>query len=108
MLRPRDLKQFGISDEHLNCPHSKGGGLIRSGRGLSVLAERDIGEHLSPIDSCKRVSMLLTLNRQLPDFAQEQLFEQFPSAKRPLRLSSFFGRSFDECVRNNRQFRIHC
>ena len=52
--------------------------------------------------------MLLTLNRQLPDFAQEQLFEQFPSAKRPLRLSSFFGRSFDECVRNNRQFCIHC
>ncbi len=44
-------------------------------------------------------NLLLTLARQLADFAQEQLPEQFLRANRRLGLRSLCGRTFDEIVK---------
>ena len=54
VLRPRDLERAGISGEYLNRLHSEGL-LSRPSRGLYVLAEREVGEHQSLVEACKRV-----------------------------------------------------
>lgn len=54
VLRPRDLERVGISGEYLNRLHSEGL-LSRPSRGLYVLAEREVVEHQSLIEACKRV-----------------------------------------------------
>ena len=54
VLRPRDLERAGISGEYLNRLHSEGL-LTRPSRGLYVLAEREVSEHQSLIEACKRV-----------------------------------------------------
>ena len=54
VLRPRDLERAGISGEYLNRLHSEGV-LSRPSRGLYVLAEREVSEHQSLIEACKRV-----------------------------------------------------
>ena len=54
VLRPRDLERAGISGEYLNRLHSEGL-LSRPSRGLYVLAEREVSEHQSLIEACKRV-----------------------------------------------------
>ena len=54
LLRPRDLKPYGIPRAYLSRLHATGM-LRRIGRGLYVLPDAKVSEHRSLAEACKRV-----------------------------------------------------
>jgi len=54
MLRPRDLKEYNIPREYLQRLYKRGE-LLRSGRGIYVLADAEPTENYSFAEACKRV-----------------------------------------------------
>ncbi|MBR9803002.1 transcriptional regulator [bacterium] len=54
VLRPRDLKEIGVSGVYLNKLHAEGV-LDRPSRGLYTLADSEPSEHRTIAEACKRV-----------------------------------------------------
>ena len=110
MLDSRDLKKHNIPREYLQRLYKRGR-LLRSGRGIYVLAEMDFTENYSYAEACKRVSRgvvcLLSALRyhNLGTQSPFQVWMAIPAnAHRPhvdyppLRIVHFSGAAFSEGI----------
>jgi len=93
LLRPRDLKPYGIPRAYLSRLHATGM-LRRIGRGLYVLPDAKVSEHRSLAEACKRVPkgvicLLSALRfhelRSGPHFLDRWLRSYFPPSSSRLR-----------------------
>ena len=108
VVRARDIRQAGHHPEYLRKLCKKGH-LIRTGRGLYVLADGDFTEHHSLAEACKRVPhgiicLLSALSyHEIGTQAPHEIWMAIDRTMRkpkvdypPLRIHRFSGRSLTE------------
>ena len=110
MIRPRDLKEHNIPAEYLQRLYESGQ-MLRSGRGIYVLAASEMTENFSLVEACKRVPsgvVCLLSALRFHDIGTQNPFEVWiaitPKAHRPrvdyppLRIVRFSGSALSEGV----------
>jgi predicted transcriptional regulator of viral defense system len=124
ILRPRDLAPLDIPRRHLTRLTEQGV-LLRSGRGLYVLAKADVSENHSLAEACKRVSggiVCLLSALRFHGLTTQNPWEVWmavtPASRKPkvdhppLRVVRFSGKAFAEGVEHHRiegvEVRIYC
>lgn len=114
ILRPRDLAPLDIPRRHLTRLADEGV-LLRSGRGLYVLASADVSENHSIAEACKRVSggiVCLLSALRFHELTTQNPWEVWmaitPASRKPkvdhppLRIVRFSGKAFVEGVERHR------
>lgn len=114
ILRPRDLAPLDIPRRHL-ARLAEQGVLLRSGRGLYVLASADVSENHSLAEACKRVSggvVCLLSALRFHGLTTQNPWEVWlaitPASRKPkvdhppLRVVRFSGKAFMEGVEHHR------
>jgi predicted transcriptional regulator of viral defense system len=114
ILRPRDLAPLDIPRRHLTRLAEQGV-LLRSGRGLYVLASADVSENHSLAEACKRVSggiICLLSALRFYGLTTQNPWEVWmaitPASRKPkvdhppLRVVRFSGKAFAEGVEHHR------
>jgi predicted transcriptional regulator of viral defense system len=114
ILRPRDLTPLDIPRRHLTRLAEQGV-LLRSGRGLYVLASADVSENHSLAEACKRVSggiVCLLSALRFHELTTQNPWEVWmaitPASRKPkvdhppLRIVRFSGKAFVEGVERHR------
>jgi predicted transcriptional regulator of viral defense system len=114
ILRPRDLAPLDIPRRHLTRLADEGV-LLRSGRGLYVLASADVSENHSLAEACKRVSggiVCLLSALRFHELTTQNPWEVWmaitPASRKPkvdhppLRIVRFSGKAFVEGVERHR------
>lgn len=114
ILRPRDLAPLDIPRRHLTRLAEQGV-LLRSGRGLYVLANADVSENHSLAEACKRVSggvVCLLSALRFHGLTTQNPWEVWlavtPASRKPkvdhppLRVVRFSGKAFMEGVERHR------
>lgn len=110
VIRPKDLEPHGVARSYLQrlCEREV---LVRTGRGLYVLADAELSEHHSLVEAAKRVPhgvVCLLSALRFHDIGTQAPFEVWlavergagaPRTKRPpLRVLRFSGNAFSEGV----------
>jgi predicted transcriptional regulator of viral defense system len=114
ILRSRDLASLDIPRRHLTLLAEQGV-LLRSGRGLYVLADADVSENHSLAEACKRVSsgiVCLLSALRFHGLTTQNPWEVWmavtPASRKPkvdhppLRVVRFSGKAFAEGIEHHR------
>ena len=124
ILRPRDLKPYGISSEYIRRLHKRGL-LKRTGRGLYMLPDTELTEHHTLAEACKLIPhavVCLLSALQFHELTTQAPFQVWlaihPKDRRPqheyppMRFVRFSGEALTEGVEEhqveNTPVRVYC